>query len=139
MKLVVVQQGRLRDPRIAALRDEYCRRFAPHGRLQAVERAPKGDRTLWPASSAWRVAVDRSGEALTSLELADRVREWSERHGEIAFLIGEADGLHRASVAAADFVLSLGPLTLPHRLAHLILVEQLYRCAMILGNSSYHK
>ncbi len=138
MRLVVVQQGRLRDRQIETLRDEYVKRFARFGSLTILEKEPKGDETLWPRSTRWRVVLDEKGELLTSVQLAERLRKWTMAHGEVAFLIGDAFTTHGPSTALADSRLALGPLTLPHQLAHLILIEQLYRAATILAGTGYH-
>ncbi len=138
MKLWVVQTGRLRDAHVAALRDEYVKRFARFGRLEVVEREPRGEQPLWPAGARWRVALDERGEQLDSPGLAKRLERWSAAHGPIAFLVGEAYGHHAPSLALADARLSLGPMVLPHQLAHLVLVEQLYRAATIQAGTGYH-
>jgi 23S rRNA (pseudouridine1915-N3)-methyltransferase len=138
MRLTVVQTGRIRDAHLTALRDEYVKRFARFGKLQVVEIEPKAKASLWPASARWRVALDERGEALTSEALAARLAEWTMRHGEIAFLVGDAYGHHPPSLAEAQARLSLGPLTLPHQFAHLVLVEQLYRAATITAGTPYH-
>ncbi len=134
----MVQTGRLRDPHIVALRDEYLKRFARFGRLEVIERDPKGDTPLWPAGARWRVALDEHGEQFTSPELAKKLEKWSVAHGPIALLIGEAYGHHGPSLALADARLSLGPMVLPHQLAHLVLIEQLYRAATIQAGTGYH-
>lgn len=138
MRLVVVQQGRLRDKHVESLRDEYVKRFARFGSLTITEKEPKGDELLWPRSARWRVVLDERGELLTSVQLAERVRKWTMAHGEVAFLIGDAFTTHAPSTALADSRLALGPLTFPHQLAHLLLVEQLYRAATILAGTGYH-
>ena len=138
MRLVVVQQGRLRDPHVLALREEYLKRFRRFGALSVVEKEPKGDAALWPDSARWRVALDERGEQPTSAGLAASLRKWTMPHGEVAFLVGDAYGHHAPSRAGAQAVLSLGNLTLPHPLAHLVLIEQLYRAATILAGTPYH-
>ena len=138
MRLVVVQQGRLRDKHVESLRDEYVKRFARFGSLTITEKEPKGEEPLWPRSARWRVVLDERGELLTSIQLAERLRKWTMAHGEVAFLVGDAYTTHLPSTALADSRLALGPLTLPHQLAHLILIEQLYRAATILAGTGYH-
>jgi 23S rRNA (pseudouridine1915-N3)-methyltransferase len=138
MKLTVVQHGRIRDPHVCALRDEYLKRFKRFGTLTIVEREPKGDTPLWPASARWKVILDERGQQFTSEAFAAKVQNWTMHHGEVAFLIGEAYGHHAPSAALADAKLALGPMVLPHQLAHLILVEQLYRAATILAGTGYH-
>jgi 23S rRNA (pseudouridine1915-N3)-methyltransferase len=138
MRLVVIQTGRLRDPHVAALRDEFAKRFARFGKLAIIEREPKGDKPLWPESARWKVALDERGEQFTSEAFAARLGEWTMRHGEVAFLVGEAYGHHAPTLATADRTMSLGSLVLPHQLAHLVLVEQLYRAATIRAGLPYH-
>ena len=138
MRLVVIQQGRLRDPHVETLRDEYVKRFARFGSLVISEKEPKGSEPLWPRSARWRVLLDERGDAPTSVQLAERIQKWTMTHGEVAFLVGDAFTTHASSAALADVRLALGPLTLPHQLAHLILVEQLYRAATIIAGTGYH-
>jgi 23S rRNA (pseudouridine1915-N3)-methyltransferase len=137
-RLSVVQTGRLKDPAVAALRDEYLTRFRRFGKLDVIEREPKGDAPLWPAGVGWKVALDERGDAPDSPGLARLVERWCSGHGAVAFLIGEAYGHHQPSLALADARLSLGRITLPHRLAHLVLIEQLYRAATIVAGTGYH-
>lgn len=139
MKWTVVQTGRLRERRILALRDEYVRRFRRYGALAIVEREPAGAAPLWPPEARWRIALDERGELLDSMAFARRLERWSAAHGPLAFLVGGAEGHHAPTLALADARLSLSPLTLPHRLAHLLLVEQLYRAAAILAGDPYHR
>ncbi len=138
MRVVVVQQGRLRDRNVVALRDDYLTRFRRFGKLSVVEAEPKGDAPLWPASARWRVLLDERGETPDSPGLAKRLAEWTMRHGEVCFLVGDAYGPHPPTAALADARLSLGRMTLPHQLAHLVLIEQLYRAATITAGLPYH-
>jgi 23S rRNA (pseudouridine1915-N3)-methyltransferase len=138
MRLAVVQHGRIKDQGVIALRDEYLKRFKRYGTLTVAEREPRGDTPLWPASSRWKVALDERGEQPSSTELAALLRKWTMAHGEVAFLVGEAYGHHPPTLALADARLSLGRMTLPHQLAHLLLIEQLYRAATILAGTPYH-
>jgi len=128
----------LRDAHVVALRDEYLKRFGRFGRLEIVERQPKGDVPLWPTGARWRVALDERGEQYTSPDFAKRLEKWSVAHGPLAFLIGDAYGHHAPTLALSDARVSLGPMVLPHQIAHLVLVEQLYRAATILAGTGYH-
>jgi 23S rRNA (pseudouridine1915-N3)-methyltransferase len=89
---------------------------------------------------SWVVALDRTGRAVDSpglaQELARLEREWPHA---VAFLIGSDLGLDPAVLAAARQVLSLGPMTLSHSLARVVLYEQLYRALSINAGSSYHR
>lgn len=138
MRLVIVQWGgRLREPAIAGLCEEYRTRFRRFGSLTVEEREADAPGP-WPRGARWKVALDEGGRSRTSVELARALREWTMRHGEVAFAVGGAHGLPRAVLASSDERLALGPLTLPHQLAHLLLSEQLYRAATILAGSPYH-
>ncbi len=86
------------------------------------------------------VCLDRSGMALASVDLAAFVREREELSPQrTAFVIGGADGLPPSVLEAAQTRLSLGPATLPHQLARVVLVEQLYRATTILRGEPYHR
>jgi 23S rRNA (pseudouridine1915-N3)-methyltransferase len=85
------------------------------------------------------VALDERGEQPSSVELARRLARWQERGQDVALVIGGADGLSPAVLEKAAERLSLSRLTLPHRLARLLLVEQLYRAVTILRGEPYHK
>ena len=95
-------------------------------------------RKIPPRYELW--ALDERGKELSSEELAASLKQ-AMNGGEqgIALIIGGADGLPRDLVARADFVWSLGRLTLPHRLARLIVLEQLYRALSILRGEPYHR
>lgn len=86
------------------------------------------------------VALDERGDELDSRAFADRVLGRAMNQGrDLAFLIGGAEG-HAAEVRArADLALSLSRLTLAHRLARLVLAEQIYRGLSILRGEPYHK
>jgi 23S rRNA (pseudouridine1915-N3)-methyltransferase len=85
------------------------------------------------------VALDERGKEPTSVELARRLGGWLAAGRDVAFVIGGSDGLSAAVLARAGEKLALSRLTLAHRLARLVLVEQLYRAATILRGEPYHK
>jgi 23S rRNA (pseudouridine1915-N3)-methyltransferase len=85
------------------------------------------------------VALDERGDELTSTELAARVRRWLERAQDVTLVVGGSDGLAPEVLARAGEKLALSRLTLPHRLARLVVVEQLYRAMTILRGEPYHK
>jgi len=89
----------------------------------------------------WRlVALDEHGQTHTSDAFAKRLQKHADQGVEgVLFAIGSDIGLDRKLVARADEKLSLGPMTLPHLLARLLLWEQLSRAANILGGGAYHR
>ena len=86
------------------------------------------------------VALDERGRTLTSLAFAERLGRWRDDGvGDLAFLIGGADGHGEAVKARADFTLSLGAMTWPHLLVRVLLAEQLWRGFSILSGHPYHR
>jgi 23S rRNA (pseudouridine1915-N3)-methyltransferase len=91
-------------------------------------------------SSYVPVCLDPGGEPLTSEGFAKLLAKFRDGGSEgVAFLIGGADGLGTAALDRAAKRLSLGPMTLPHGLARIVLVEQIYRAATILAGHPYHR
>jgi 23S rRNA (pseudouridine1915-N3)-methyltransferase len=85
-------------------------------------------------------ALDERGRAMSSPDFARVLATRRDQgRGDLAFLIGGADGIDAGLVAEADLVLSLGAMVWPHMLARVMLAEQLYRAASILAGSPYHR
>ncbi|MCJ7629210.1 MAG: 23S rRNA (pseudouridine(1915)-N(3))-methyltransferase RlmH [Longimicrobiales bacterium] len=113
-------------------------RKVTEGKVRAAEeerllaRIPKGGGEL--------VALTREGKALGSRELADFMAEQALRSvQDVIFVIGGAFGLGKGILERSTLKLSVSPMTLPHEIARLLLVEQLYRAGTILRNEPYHK
>ncbi len=138
MKLIVVVVGKLKERELRALVDDYVERVRRHSACEEIEvRDTKKLEKAIP-TEAFVVALDSEGELLTSNGFAKRVDEWSSQNkGIIAFVLGGAEGLPDAVLKRSDFRLSLGRMTLPHRLARLVLAEQLYRVMTILRGEPY--
>lgn len=85
------------------------------------------------------VALDERGDALTTVDLAQRLRHWRTLGQDIVFLIGGADGLDPAFKARAHETLRLSSLTLPHALVRPLLAEALYRAWTLTQNHPYHR
>ena len=98
------------------------------------------DRLRRSCSAGTRVvALDASGEAMDSEGFARRLESLLSRHQRVAFLVGGADGLPPGVDSLVHERLSLSPMTLPHRLARLLLLEQVYRAFTILRGAPYHR
>jgi 23S rRNA (pseudouridine1915-N3)-methyltransferase len=140
MKLAVLAVGKLRDAWVKEGCDEYARRVQGKLPVEIVEVKSSADleRRIPPRYQVW--ALDERGKQLSSTELAGELRRHMDT-GEtgIAFLIGGADGLPADLTQRAHVRWSLGRLTLPHRLARLILLEQLYRALSIVRGEPYHR
>jgi 23S rRNA (pseudouridine1915-N3)-methyltransferase len=152
MDLVLLAVGRLRSSYREAC-DDYLRRLNRYTKAREVEvreasRAPtveaqreeEAGRLLARApGGATLVALARQGSPWTSEELARRVEGWRIASRPLAFVIGGSRGLAPSLLDTAAGRWSLGPLTLPHELARVIVAEQLYRAFTIIRGEPYHK
>lgn len=154
MKLLIVAVGqRIPDWALSAW-DDYAKRFPPELRveLRAVKTEPRASRTLETLLAAERqriesqiargmrvVVLDERGETLTTLALARRLRDWQGGGDDVALVIGGPDGLEPDFRAAAHERIRLSDLTLPHALARVLLVEQLYRAWSVNAHHPYHR
>ena len=85
------------------------------------------------------VALEVDGRAYSSEGLAQRMQHWRSQGRDLAFVIGGPEGHSSEVLAIADETWTLGPLTLPHMLARLVVAEQLYRACALLANHPYHR
>jgi len=144
VKLALVAVGKLKEAWVQEGCAEYAKRVRGKLPLDVVEVKDDAEliRKIPPKDygryKLW--ALDERGKELSSEELAASLKQ-AMNGGEqgIALVIGGADGLPRDLVARANFTWSLGRLTLPHRLARLIVLEQLYRALSILRGEPYHR
>lgn len=90
--------------------------------------------------NSYLISMDETGDLLTSHEFAKFIEQkTNEGYSSFVFFIGGADGLHPSVKKQSNRVVSLGKITLPHMLARLILIEQIYRIEKIMGNHPYDK
>lgn len=143
MRIVVVAVGKVKERPLRAVLDDYLGRIRRYVPVDEIELADAPAAKLEPAflkhtAEATTVALEIGGKQLQSEEFARSLGKMSARHkGIVAFLIGGADGLPpRVSQGATDRW-SLSPLTFPHRLARLVLIEQIYRAMTILRGEPY--
>ncbi len=161
MRITVAAVGRSRAAKGGApeqaLFDDYARRLVARGPagltldLREVEerrklptetrRAAEADLLLAQIpNGATRVALDGRGKTLSSEDFAKRLSRWRDDGiGDIAFVIGGADGLDRRIIDGAALVLSLGAMTWPHLMVRAMLAEQIYRAQSILLGHPYHR
>ena len=85
------------------------------------------------------IALEVTGKAYSSEQLALRLEHWRGQGRDLAFLIGGPEGHAPEILQRADETWSLGPLTLPHMLVRLVVAEQVYRAAAMLANHPYHR
>jgi 23S rRNA (pseudouridine1915-N3)-methyltransferase len=90
-------------------------------------------------AGALTVLLDERGAQWTSAQFAARLKDWLQHQPVVVFLVGGADGVDAQIRTDADITLSLSGFTLPHALARVLLVEQIYRAASILKGHPYHR
>lgn len=149
MRLVIAAVGRLRDAPSRALFDSYVDRLTWPLSVKEVElkrpssRARDEEARLLLDAIGERatvVALDEHGADWTSAELARRIAGWRDGGAdELAFAVGGADGHGAALIGRAASVIAFGRMTWPHRLARIMLVEQLYRAQQIIAGHPYHR
>ena len=131
--------GKLRDRHVAALCDDYLARARRHLPVEIID--VDDDAALarrWPKDGE-TIALEPGGVSWTTEELARQVeRRMTRGTRSLTFVVGGADGIPAALVAKAHLRLSLSALTLPHRIARLLLSEQIYRALTIIRGEPYH-
>lgn len=154
MVLYLVTVGRVKDGAIREACNDYVARVQRYAKLEVVEVRDGGRRDNRAAlaresegkallkaipGSSQLVALTRLGTAETSSKFAGRLESWRDRGLDVVFVIGGAHGLDENVLKRANHQLSLSSWTLPHELARLTLLEQLYRACTILRGEPYHK
>lgn len=158
-KVTVLCVGKLKEKFYADAAAEYVKRLSRCCKLHIVElpeeRLPEDpspariDAALAKEADAIRgklpagagvVALCVEGRMCSSEELAELLQDWAG-HGEshLVFLIGGSFGLHASIKAEAKIRLSMSPMTFPHHLARVMLLEQIYRAYQINAGTKYHK
>ena len=154
MRLLLVVVGRLKHAAIRSACEDFAERIRHYQRLEIREARDAG-RSGREAADARRIEADalrrllpaggrtfaltRSGDPLGSEDLAARLVTWQQEARDVALLIGGAHGLDDRLLREVEGTISLSAMTLPHELARLIMLEQLYRACTIARGEPYHK
>lgn len=156
MKISIVAIGQRQPQWADAAVDDYLSRFPSDYKveLKALKAEARSGQALDPdrvrAAEAARirgalpsgcavVALDERGKDWTTQQLAQQISRWRDAAEPVAFIIGGPDGLDGAIKGEARLQLRLSSMTLPHALARVVLVEQLYRAWSILAGHPYHR
>jgi 23S rRNA (pseudouridine1915-N3)-methyltransferase len=159
VRLSILAVGRLKSGPERELAEDYLTRIRGTGRkagiselsisefaesqaATAAARMAEEARLLWAGlpPKAHTIALDERGKTLSSAEFAGHLaRHLSQGTPAIAFLIGGPDGHDAETRARAGLTLSFGPMTWPHRLVRVMLLEQIYRAVTIIVNHPYHR
>ena len=151
--------GKLKEKFYREAAEEYAKRLKGYCKLNLVE-LPEAKLSQEPSPAEIQGALEKEGEAIrakipagssivamcvegktrSSEELAKLVADWSMNSAKhLVFIIGGSYGLHSSIKAEAWVKLSMSPMTFPHHLARVMVLEQIYRAFKINEGSSYHK
>ncbi len=154
MKLSVVAVGRMKERHWREAAEEYIKRLRPYATLDLIEvtdrdvtrdearaLAEEGADVLRAIpDGAHVIALDVDGTLRSSTDIAERLAALGlDGRSAVTFVLGGAAGLSADVLARADERLSLGRITLPHQLARVVLLEQVYRAFRIIRNEPYHR
>ncbi len=154
MKLLIVAVGQRMPDWAQTAYDDYAKRFPPELKVEikTVKTEPRASKTRETLVAAEReriqavlprgcrvVVLDERGTALTTKALAEQLRGWQLEGDDVALIIGGPDGLEPAFRDAAHQRIRLSDLTLPHAMARVLLIEQLYRAWSVNANHPYHR
>jgi len=155
MRVHLCAVGRLKAGPERALVDDYLTRFdrtgRPLGLGPATEHEVEDRKAMGMVSEgvllsrslpagAMVAVLDERGSVLSSPDFAGELSRWRDGgRQDVAFVIGGPDGIDASLRARADFALSFGRMVWPHLLVRVMLAEQLYRAATILGGGPYHR
>lgn len=150
MKYRIVAVGKLKRGFLAAGCTHFLERLGPYAKTEVLELKEGRGSTqqvveqegtaLLGAASGYLIALDERGTQHTSASWAARIGELETRSvGQLSFLLGGANGHGEALRGRVDELWSLSKLTLPHELARLVLLEQLYRAETLRAGHPYHR
>jgi 23S rRNA (pseudouridine1915-N3)-methyltransferase len=144
VKLKIAWIGKTKDAAIQSLTAEYLKRISRFAEAEGLPLADEAALLKLREKSGSRpvhtlVLLDSRGKQLSSEEFAEFLRNHQDRNPQpLVLAIGPADGFRDETRKAASAALSLGKMTLPHELARVVLLEQVYRAFTILKGHPYH-
>jgi len=134
MRMFIVAVGRLRPPYQDDVQ-HYRKMLGRYAKVELIELRDEEKVTGRIPDGAFLVLLSAAGAAMDSLEFSKFIRQRRESGRDLCFVIGGPRGL---DLDACDLKLSFGPMTLPHQLARVVLIEQIYRAHKIIAGEPYH-
>ena len=134
MRISVIAVGRLRPPYVDDM-SHYHKLLAGLSRVEVTEVREDEKVPARIPDRAYLVLLSSDGRTMDSVEFSGWMEERRQEGRDLCFVIGGPRGL---SLDRCDLKLSLGPMTLPHQLARVVLLEQLFRAHKILAREPYH-
>lgn len=146
MKVKIVSVGRKNADPMTPMVDEYIKRIKRFTPFESVILKPAKDEKIAEKMLAETrtggllVAMDERGKLFDSVGFSKLINKWlNQGQGACTFVIGGADGLPATIKEKAQVTIGLSKMTLPHRMARLMLVEQIYRAFCIIKGVPYQK
>jgi 23S rRNA (pseudouridine1915-N3)-methyltransferase len=155
MQLVIAAVGHKMPAWIETGFAEYAKRMPPECRLSLKEIKPverSASKTAETVMALERtriesaipkgsriIVLDERGKDITTVQLSQYLEQWKQDGRDVTFVIGGADGLDADFKGAADMLVRISSLTLPHGMVRVLLAEQLYRAWSITQNHPYHR
>jgi 23S rRNA (pseudouridine1915-N3)-methyltransferase len=134
MRTLLVTVGRLRPPYQDDVQ-HYRKMLARYANVEAIELRDEEKVTGRIPDDAYKVLLASDGLQMDSVEFSKFIAERRESARDLCFVIGGPRGL---DLDACDLKLSFGRMTLPHQLARVVLIEQIYRAHKIIAREPYH-
>ena len=134
MRTLVLAVGRLRPPYADDVA-HYQKLLARHTRIELIEVREDQSVAGRVPDRAWKVLLAADGKTMDSMAFSEWLEQRRQSARDLCFIVGGPRGL---DLDDCDERLSLGPMTLPHQLARVVLLEQLYRAHKILAGEPYH-
>ena len=142
MKLKIAWIGRTKEPAFQSLATDYSKRISRYIQMESQEFGSEEALLKWIDKVTPRpyfVALEGRGKQLSSEELAEFIGKHQDRGTQVMLLaIGPPNGWSEEALAQAQYQLSMGKMTLPHELALVVMLEQVYRAYTILKGHPYH-
>jgi 23S rRNA (pseudouridine1915-N3)-methyltransferase len=151
MKVRFILASKIKDKEFKVLINEYLKRLSPYVKTELIdfkisdsldkEKALdlEAQKLLKLSENFYRVALDPNGKKFSTLEFSNWFLEYKNKNKDIAFLIGSAFGFSEKLKSNVDIMLSLSEMTMAHKIAMLVLTEQVYRAITIINGHPYHK
>ncbi len=158
MKITVISVGKIKEKYLSEGIKEYAKRLSKYAKLEMIEvkdeQAPENlsqkdidiikdkeaERIFTKLKNSYIISLALEGKQLSSEKLAQKIEDIKTYHdSHITFIIGGSLGLSNKILKQSNFQLSFSPMTFPHQLMKLILLEQIYRSFRINNNEPYHK
>lgn len=143
LKVRLICVGDFKEKYWRDARDEYEKRLSKFYNFSTVvlkeEGVEKEGKNILSKLEGVTILLDIAGEQVTSESLAEKIKKLEQTTSQITFVIGGSDGVSKAVKDAIKDKISFGKITLPHQLARVVFLEQLYRAGTINAGIKYHK